>query len=924
MYCKNAGLILAMAVMLNSFEADAAKQPAPEKSLLTPTAVVEGITEYKLSNGLRVLLAPDATKPTTTINITYLVGSRHESYGETGMAHLLEHMMFKGTSKRQDIVRELHAKSMKFNGTTSYDRTNFYESFTASEEKLNWALEMEADRMLGSRISAKDLASEFSVVRNEMEGGENNPERALSKQLEAISFDWHNYGHNTIGAKSDVEKVKVQNLQKFYKKYYRPDNAVLMISGKFDSGSTLGVVRSLFGSIQVAAEKPALTWTREPQREGAREVSLERLGNVQLAALLYPIAAGPHPDIAAISALNLILANSSNSRLQKALVETGKAVDVQGKVMALAEPGYMTFIAQLAPNQKLPDAKQTMIEAVEGMSSNGVTEEELKSAKAGLRNNFVAIMNDPQRLSLAISEYIGQGDWRLFFVQRDRIEKLTSADVQNVARNYLKRSNRSFGEYVSVRQADRAQIPETPDVGAIVAAYSGRASVEQGEDFDISPANIDKRTVRSVLQGGTKLALLSKKNRGTTVKGVVILRLGNEQGLFEKAAVLRLTSEMLLHGTDAMSRSQLAERLNALGAELSIRNAGQNVIVQFDTNKQNLTDVLDLVGSVLRTPKFDELELARLVEESVARIEAQRSNPSSIANLEASREKNFLYKKGDIRYRSNFEESILDLRSVKVGNVREFHRDFFGAEFADIALVGDFDVPETTEILSKIFGEWKARKSYAWMSELQGNEAGKSKLISTPDKANAYYLAKFDVALRDDDSDYVALLTANKIFGGSIRSRLVNRLRHKDGISYSAGSQLSVSSYDRAASLILFATYAPSNLMKLKQDVYEEIKEFFEGGITVDELNDAKKALNFERVMGRSQDGVLAYGLASQLDLKRTMRFSAEVDEKIEKLTVKEVNAAIRKYFEQGNFSHYYVGNFGADLTSANISEVTK
>lgn len=230
MYCKNAGLILALAVMLNSFEADAAKQPAPEKSLLTPTAVVEGITEYKLSNGLRVLLAPDATKPTTTVNITYLVGSRHESYGETGMAHLLEHMMFKGTSKRQDIVRELHAKSMKFNGTTSYDRTNFYESFTASEEKLNWALEMEVDRMLGSRISAKDLASEFSVVRNEMEGGENNPERALSKQLEAISFDWHNYGHNTIDAKSDVEKVKVQNLQNFYKKYYRPDNAVLMIS----------------------------------------------------------------------------------------------------------------------------------------------------------------------------------------------------------------------------------------------------------------------------------------------------------------------------------------------------------------------------------------------------------------------------------------------------------------------------------------------------------------------------------------------------------------------------------------------------------------------------------------------------------------------------------------------------------------------
>ncbi len=210
---------------------------------------VEGITEYRLANGLKVLLFPDPSKPTITVNITYLVGSRHEGYGETGMAHLLEHMLFKGSPEHKDIPSEFNKYGARFNGTTSEDRTNYYELFQASDERLEWALSLEADRMVNSFVARKDLDTEMTVVRNEYEMGENSPTGVLIKRLQSIAYDWHNYGNSTIGNRSDIENVEIANLQAFYRTYYQPDNAVLLIAGKFEPAKALQLVTKHFGAI---------------------------------------------------------------------------------------------------------------------------------------------------------------------------------------------------------------------------------------------------------------------------------------------------------------------------------------------------------------------------------------------------------------------------------------------------------------------------------------------------------------------------------------------------------------------------------------------------------------------------------------------------------------------------------------------------
>src|SRR5438034_11356485 len=212
-------------------------------------ATVEGVTEYRLANGARVLLFPEMSRPTVTINMTVLVGSRHEGYGETGMAHLLEHMVFKGTPTFPDVPKALRDHGANFNGTTNVDRTNYFETMPATDENLEFGIHLEADRLVNSYVKREDLLSEMTVVRNEFERGENSPQGVLMQRIHAAAYGWHNYGKSTIGNRSDIERVPIENLKAFYKEHYQPDNVVLIVAGKFEEAKALALVRKHLGSI---------------------------------------------------------------------------------------------------------------------------------------------------------------------------------------------------------------------------------------------------------------------------------------------------------------------------------------------------------------------------------------------------------------------------------------------------------------------------------------------------------------------------------------------------------------------------------------------------------------------------------------------------------------------------------------------------
>src|SRR5688572_27833240 len=251
---------LAVALLFTAIVAAQARLPEG----ITRVTTVEGITEYRLDNGLQVLLFRDPSKATITVNMTYLVGSEDESYGETGMAHLLEHMLFKGSTKYPDILAAIRSRGAQFNGTTSWDRTNYFETFDASDANLEWALDLEADRMVNAFVAQKDLDTEMTVVRNEFESGENNPLRVLFERVQSTAYVWHGYGKSPIGSRSDIENVPIERLQAFYKRHYQPDNAVLVVAGRFEERPVLELIKSKFGAIPRPQRELLDNYTIEP------------------------------------------------------------------------------------------------------------------------------------------------------------------------------------------------------------------------------------------------------------------------------------------------------------------------------------------------------------------------------------------------------------------------------------------------------------------------------------------------------------------------------------------------------------------------------------------------------------------------------------------------------------------------------------
>jgi zinc protease len=538
-----------------------------------PVASVEGITEYRLSNGLQVLLAPDDSKPTTTVNLTYKVGSRHENYGETGMAHLLEHMLFKGTPRHLTVWAEFNKRGLRANGTTWLDRTNYFASFSANDANLAWYLDWLADSMTKSFIARKDLDSEMTVVRNELEMGENDPGRMLFEKTLSAMYLWHNYGNSTIGARADVEGVDIGRLQAFYRLYYQPDNATLIVSGKFDAPRTLALIVKQFGKIPRPKRALPRLYTLEPTQDGERAVTLRRVGGTPQLMVAYHGVPGAHPDQAAAELLTLVMGDTPAGRLHKRLTEVKLAAETWAWTPALHDPGFMAFGATLAPGQDPAAAQAALLAALESVAKEPITAEELERARVKWLNGWEQQFTDAERVGVAVSEAVAQGDWRLFFLLRDRVRQVTLADVQRFAAQRLLAANRTLGLHVPTDQPQRAPVPLTADVAKEMKSFVPQAAAAAAERFEATPANIDARTQRGRLAGGAsgvQFALLPKTTRGQSVTASITLRGGDLATFQGQAETSALMAAMLDKGTAQIGRQQVQDRLDALRTEMGI------------------------------------------------------------------------------------------------------------------------------------------------------------------------------------------------------------------------------------------------------------------------------------------------------------------------------------------------------------------
>ena len=901
-----------------------------------------GITEYLYPNGLRVLLYPNPANPKITVNVTYLVGSRHEGYGETGMAHLLEHMDFIETTNGRQIKNEIVSKGANWNGTTSDDRTNYYETVPATDENLRWALGLEADRMIKVKFTKQILDTEMTVVRNEFERGENSPQSILRERVAATAYLWHNYGKSTIGSKDDIEKVPVERLEAFYKKFYQPDNAVLVITGRLDEGKTLQMIAETMGAIPRPTRVLDQTYTVEPAQDGERFVELRRVGTGQDLIMAYHGPSAGHPDSAALQVLAGIMSGGgrggrgggggrAEGRLAKALVDTKLAESASMNFRGQHDPGLIMLSATLNKDQSLDEARKVMTKTLEDIVQNPPAKEEVERVTVQLLRNLENSLSDPQGIATgALNEAIADGDWRLMFLQHDRLKDVGPQDVVRVAKLYLKSSNLTVGYYRPDPAPDRTVVPPTPNLDELLKNYKSSVVISHAEVFDPTPANIESRVVRARLPNGTKLVLLPKKTEADRVTAAIDLRFGDALTLAGKTETAALTGALLSSGTKHHTREQLSDEMRRLDASIQVSGGGgggfaggrgggrggavaggavNSASARISVPKANFDAALRLAVEMLKEPAFPQDEFDRIMLTRTKALQNPQTEPTQLAAENLNR---YLspWKPGDVLYNATREEQLAELKKVTLDDVKKFHAQFYGANYSVFALVGPVDTKTATALVSDALSGWNTAMAYRPIVASYKSVPSANQKIETPDKANAQFEAGVRIRLSQNDPDYPAMVLAAYMFGGPITSHISDRIRNREGLSYGANARIAIPAEGDSSLLSGTVSLNPVNGPKVEFSFKDELANTLRNGFNAKEVAEARKAYLDSQLVSRSQDAALLTLLAAREEFDRTLKWDEQLEQKIAALTPEQISDAFRRHVDAASLTIVKAGDW--------------
>lgn len=877
---------------------------------------VEGIKQYTLkNNGLKILLIPDNSTSNITVNIVYEVGSRHEGYGETGMAHLLEHMLFRSCKNFTDIKKAIADKGAFANGTTFYDRTNYYEILSASDSNLNWAIAMEADRMVNAKILQSELNAEFSVVRNEFEIGENYSNMILEERIISTMFLWHNYGKSTIGSKEDIERVKAERLRDFYQKYYQPDNATLVIGGKFDEKKALEYIETHFGNIPKPTRILEPTYTVEPPQDGERYIELRRKGDIQYLGFAYHTPAFASADYAANEAIVELLVNNPSGILYKNIVEIELATKITGYAYGLRDANMTYFHIDVPKNKDITLVENKLFSILNNIDSITITQADVDRAKNSLLKQWESITDNTNRLTTNFAEIIGAGDWRLWYIYRDNIENLKIDDLKKVLKTYYKKSNRTWGKFIPEDNAERVIIPEITDINTIVNDYKGK-EITATENYSVNIDTIIKKAIYKKATNGFSYVMFNKPTKSDIIHVRIKLNLGNETSLQNTFKQNEILAKLLLEGTKTKTKGEISDALDKFKTELRIYGYEANALnISIKTQKTYFNDVMKILNDILRNPKLSEDDFNKIINETIAEFEESMNDPENISYLTAQKLSSN-YPKSHPFYTADTKETLTTLRNLKLADIKLFYTNFYGANNGIASFTGALNIDDVNKNMQTIFGNWNAKNNYTKIDRKHFDINGKTEIINITDKTNAACVGNLNVAISENDSDYTALYLANELLGGGafLSSRIANRLREKEGFSYGAGSYLSTDYKNKSTKWNIFAAFNPIYQSKLDSALIEEITLAINNGFTADELQKSKESWLQGQQTILGLDAQLNYLFSDYLNKNKKLNEYKIRQDKIKSVTLTQVNNAMKKYFDLKKLILVYTGDFSKKL----------
>ncbi len=812
-----------------------------------PLTVTENVNKTVLENGLTILTKEVHTAPVVTVQVWYKVGSQNEEPGVNGIAHQLEHMMFKGTSYRPiQFGRLFSALGSDSNAFTSYDQTAYYG--TVEREKLKALLVLEADRMQNSLINGEQLTSEKRVVISELQGYENSPDYRLNRAVMRSAFPHNAYGLPVGGTKADVEKFQVEQVRKYYRNFYSPNNAVLVIVGDFDTAKTLKAVQEIFGKIpkKVTSEELRVSSknTVSPSDTpplGHSPIVLREPGSGALLEAVYPVPNVNHPDVPALEVMDYILTNGRNSRLYQALVESGLASDVSASVASLLEAGWYKISVTLAPHQDLKKIDSVLTSKIANLAS-GVTPEEVKRAKTQLEASVILnnrhITNQAMQLA---NDQITTNDYRYTERYLEAVRQVTKADVTRVVKKYLTQEARTLGFFEPTQKqvkgnGGKANSTQTTE------NFTGGAPVAPAEVMKYLPPVATTETVSRVLpqqftfDNGLRVLLLPDKSTPTaTLSGYI--KAGREFDPQDKAGLASLVADNLMNGTKSKDVLSIAQALEERGANLNLETYREGVRIQGNSLAGDLPVLIHTFADVVKNATFPSKELEVSRKQALTALELELDDATEVA------ERTFVQSIYPQNHPAHTFPTAESLRRISREDVFDFKAKHYRPDTTVLVLVGDFDFAKVRSLLKAEFGDWQVSGKAPKLNypAVSMPESVVSVNAVLPGKAQAITYMGYRGINRQDPRYYSALVL-NQILGGdTLSSRLGAEVRDRLGLTYGIYSNFLAGK--NVGTFLIEMQTSPGDAMKAIASTRQLLQQLHQHGVSTEEVETAKRTL---------------------------------------------------------------------------------
>jgi zinc protease len=874
------------------------KSPSiPKQNSPTLTANVK---KTVLENGLTILTKEVHNAPVVTVQVWYKIGSRDEALGVNGIAHQLEHMLFKGTKDRPvQFGRLFAALGSNFNAFTSYDQTAYFG--TVEKNKLTSLLALEADRMQNSTIDTEKLTGEKRVVISELQGYENSPGYRLDRAVKRAAFPNTPYGLTVGGTKADVEKFTVEQVRSYYESYYAPNNATLVVVGDFDTATLMTKVQAAFGKVPRRVVKPIQPTSTIGATPTKRRLTLKEPGTTQIASEVYPLPEANHPDVPAIDIMNYILTEGRSSRMYQSIVETGIATSIDGGAANLSAGGWYEISSIVEVGKSLPKLEAAIEAEIKLLQTKGVTPAEISRAKAQLRAGYLLSNRDINSQARQLgNDLTTTGDYQFTDKYLAGVERVTAADVQRVAKKYLQEQLKTIGFFQPTKITGKAESagssgktvenhsPGTPVDPAELAKYLPALDLDTASQTQSLPQEIK-------LKNGLRVFLLPDSSTPTvTLSGNI--QAGAEYDNPAQAGLAALTATNIMSGTKTQTALQIATTLENRGADIGFGASREGVSVGGSSLSKDLPVLLKTLGDVLQNATFptQKFELSR--QRALTSLKLELDNPGSVARKKFQQ----------TIYPKNHPFTIFPTAQTLTGlgskDLQAFYRQHYLPNNTMMAIVGDFKVPEIKRLLEENLGKWSTNTKNVKLSYPVSQLPTKQVLVnpSLPGKTQAITLMG-NKAIERKDPRYYSALVLNQILGGdTLSSRLGTEIRDRQGLTY--GIYSSFAAGKKFGTFVISMQTAPEDAQKATQSTISLLKDLQTKGVTAAEVANSKRSIASNYTVDLASPDEIAGATLGNAIFDLNPNEISEFPKKIQAVTLEQVNQVAKELIQPDRF----------------------